>query len=99
MSKCIYARFKNVSCLRARYLPDLFSCFRKLIIFAWEIPWTEKHGRLWSLGLRRVRHDLVTEQQLQQNLIGVFGLVDYLSGCEIQPYLSLINQGSAMKLC
>ena len=25
-------------------------------ILAWEIPWTEKPGRLQSLGLQRVRH-------------------------------------------
>ena len=23
----------------------------------WEIPWTEKPGRLQSMGLQRVRHD------------------------------------------
>ena len=25
--------------------------------FAWRIPWTEDPGRLWSMGLQRVRHD------------------------------------------
>ena len=30
---------------------------------AWEIPWTEELGRLWSRGLQRVRHNLATEQQ------------------------------------
>ena len=30
-------------------------------ILAWEIPWTEKPGRLQSVGSHRVRHDLVTE--------------------------------------
>ena len=24
---------------------------------AWKIPWAEEPGRLWSKGLRRVRHD------------------------------------------
>ena len=24
---------------------------------AWKIPWTEKPGRLQSMGLQRVRHD------------------------------------------
>ena len=28
-------------------------------IFEWEIPWTEEPGGLQSLGLQRVRHDLV----------------------------------------
>jgi len=26
-------------------------------ILAWEIPWTEKPGRLQSMGLQRVRQD------------------------------------------
>ena len=26
-------------------------------ILAWEIPWTEKPGRVQSMGLQRVRHD------------------------------------------
>ena len=25
------------------------------------IPWTEETGRLWSMGLHRVGHDLMTE--------------------------------------
>ena len=28
-------------------------------ILAWRILWTEEHGRLQSMGLQRVRHDLV----------------------------------------
>ena len=27
-------------------------------ILAWRIPWTEEPGRLQSIGLQRVRHDL-----------------------------------------
>ena len=38
-------------------------------ILAWEILWTEEPGRLLSLGLQRVRHDLATKQQ-QHQLIG-----------------------------
>ena len=30
-------------------------------ILAWEIPWTEEPGRLPSMGLQKVRHDLATE--------------------------------------
>ena len=30
---------------------------------AWEIPWTEEPGRLYSMGPQRVGHDLATEQQ------------------------------------
>ena len=32
-------------------------------ILSWEIPWTEETGRLHSMGLQRVRHDLSTKQQ------------------------------------
>ena len=35
-------------------------------ILAWEIPWTEEPGRLWSMGLPRVRHDLATKQPQQR---------------------------------
>ena len=31
-------------------------------ILAWEISWTEKPGRLESVGLQRIGHDLVTKQ-------------------------------------
>ena len=32
-------------------------------ILAWRIPWTEKPGGLWSMGLQRVRHNLVAKPQ------------------------------------
>ena len=32
---------------------------------AWKIPWTKEPGRLQSMGLQRVGHDLVTKQQQQ----------------------------------
>ena len=32
-------------------------------ILAWEIPWTEEPGGLWSMELKRIRHDLATKQQ------------------------------------
>ena len=31
------------------------------IILAWEITWTEEPGRLQSMGLQRVGHNLVTK--------------------------------------
>ena len=37
-------------------------------ILAWKIPWAEEPGGLQSMGLQRVGHDLVTEQQ-QQHLL------------------------------
>ena len=34
-------------------------------ILASEIPWTENHGRLQSMGVhKRVRHELMTKQQI-----------------------------------
>ena len=32
-------------------------------ILAWEIPWTEESGGPQSMGLQRVRHDLVPTNQ------------------------------------
>ena len=37
-------------------------------VLAWKIPWTEEPDRLQSMGLQRVRHDLVTKQQQLQTL-------------------------------
>ena len=37
-------------------------------ILAWEIPWTQEPGGLQSMGLQRVRHELVTEQQTKRLL-------------------------------
>ena len=31
-------------------------------ILVWEIPWTDEPGRLKSIGLQRIRHDLATKQ-------------------------------------
>ena len=38
-------------------------------ILAWKIPWTEEPGRLQSMGLQRVRHDLATKlkQEFQES--------------------------------
>ena len=41
-------------------------------ILAWEIPWTEKPGRLQSMGSQRVGHNLVTKQQQQQLYINIY---------------------------
>ena len=37
-------------------------------ILVWEISWTEKPGRLQSMGSQRARHDLATKQQQLQFL-------------------------------
>ena len=44
------------------------------IILAWKIPWTENPGRLQSMGLQRVGHDLATKQQQQYILKGIWGI-------------------------
>ena len=36
-------------------------------VLAWKIPWTEEPGRLESMGLQRVRHDLETKEQPPQH--------------------------------
>ena len=38
-------------------------------ILPWVIPWTEEPGGPQSMGLQRVRHYLMTTQQLQQHCI------------------------------
>ena len=38
-------------------------------IFAWRIPWTEEPGRLQSMGLHRVGHNLATKQQQKQQTL------------------------------
>ena len=54
---------------------------------AWEIPWTEEPGGLQFIKSQRVKHDLVTKQQLI-NLEGrlVFSLND--------PFILSRNSGS-----
>ena len=34
----------------------------------WDIPWTEEPGRLKSIGLQKVGHNLATKQKQQQTL-------------------------------
>ena len=46
---------------------------------AWEIPQTEEPGGLHSHGVARVRHDLVTRQQLCFTFIDFFSLNKNLS--------------------
>ena len=42
-------------------------------ILAWKIPWTQKPGRVQSMGLQRVRHDLATENNnMSQFLVSLF---------------------------
>ena len=41
--------------------------FTHSTILAWRIPWTEEPGRLPSMELQRVGHDLATKQQQLTN--------------------------------
>ena len=40
-------------------------------ILAWENPWTEELGGLQSTGWQRVKHNLMTKQQLQGSILHV----------------------------
>ena len=42
-------------------------------VLAYRIPWTEEPGGLQSMGLQRVGHDCVTEQQYKKFIV----LVNY----------------------
>ena len=63
-------------------------------IFAWEIPWIEEPGRLQSIRLQRVRPDLATNQQYQQNYITHYPIEDTLDG---KNYLLSSALGTLMK--
>ena len=52
-------------------------------ILAWEISWTEKPGRLESVGLQRIGHDLVTKQTHPESitlLINHIKTLTFISG-------------------
>ena len=40
-------------------------------ILVWRIPWAEEPGRLQSVGLQRVRHDLATKERKRECLDGM----------------------------
>ena len=53
-------------------------------ILACRIPWTEVPGRLQSMGLQRVGHDLATKQQQTTPLVGEV----YLTCLNLRLYIS-----------
>jgi len=63
-------------------------------ILTWEIPWTEEPGGLQSIGLQRVRQDLVTEQQLTSRRRGFNVVKDYLK----TPGIT-VTRGKNIKIC
>ena len=70
-------------------------------ILAWEIPWTEEPGGLQSMGLQRVKHDLLTEQQRQSLTHGkrlVSNTITILGGFHYQV-LDFIIIGGAQSSC
>ena len=44
-------------------------------ILAWKIPWMEGPGRIQSVGLQRVRHDLLTENGRGWMAVSLFATV------------------------
>ena len=40
-------------------------------ILAWRIPWTEEPGRLQYMGLQRDRHNWVTNNIIQYNIVSL----------------------------
>ena len=48
-------------------------------ILAWRIPWTEKPGRLQSMGSQRVGHDWVTNTHTQTFLRYLMSSLNYLN--------------------
>ena len=60
-------------------------------IFAWEIPWTEEPGGLHSpLGLKRVGHDLATNQQQSFVLLSFFVFGMFINNILAQAHKILI---------
>ena len=59
-------------------------------IFAWKIPQTEEPGNLQSMGLPRVRHDLMTEDT-QNILVCIFSVLS-LSDLGVTVIRALQNE-------
>ena len=60
-------------------------------ILAWEIPWTEEPGRLQSMELQRVGHNLATKQQnlghgLEINVSNRLAYDSHVAGPEFGEY-------------
>ena len=60
-----------------------------LQFLAWEIPWTEKPGRLWFMGSQRIRHDWVTERTFVRCIRDVPWFLDSHSFIHISSLLAL----------
>ena len=51
---------------------------------AWKIPWTEKPGRLWSMGSQRVGYDWETSLSFFLSMVTYSWLLDHLVPCSVQ---------------
>ena len=53
-------------------------------ILTWRIPWTQEPDGLQSMGLQRVRHDLVTKQQQHLQRVSLLFLLDSHLGSNLK---------------
>ena len=58
-------------------------------ILAWEIPLTEEPGRLQSMGLQRVKHDIATEHQYVSSIFNLLGTSILFFTVAIQIYIPI----------
>ena len=63
-------------------------------IFAWEIPWSEETGRLQSMGLQRVKPDLVTSTSEKKHKFIVYSKVYSV----LERFIPLIGEGNGNSL-
>ena len=61
-------------------------------ILVWRIPWTEEPGRLQSMELQRVRHNLAAEQQQQYTCVCIYIYVYTHTNTHTYIWASLIAQ-------
>ena len=62
--------------------------------YFWEILWTQEPGRLQSMGLQRVRHDLPTEQQRRWSLFRAWAFLNWWNIPHAKPNVFLPPQCS-----
>ena len=60
-------------------------------ILAWGIPWTEEPGRLQLIGLKRIRHDLMTKQQYNRFICYIIPpLIEFCSYIKLLKWLAAL---------
>ena len=70
-------------------------------LLAWRIPWTEEPGGLQSVGLQRVGHKLVTEQQKNSSDCWLLSMPAPLppSPENTHTRIPVVEQGGFIALC